>query len=115
MPRDTYVRIGEAARLVGKSVDTLRRWEAEGRLFPAARSLGGQRIYLLAEIQRLVDDEDSHASGQAHELTSRRRPAPGAVPPREVREASAAADPSVTKLRPDRRQEVRRSAEEQRR
>lgn len=118
MPRDTYVRIGEAARIVGKSVDTLRRWEAEGRLFPAARSLGGQRTYLLAEIQRLVDaDEDGHASGDAPKMTSPPpRPAPGPMPPRKVREANAAADLSVTKLRIDRREALRRYREaEQRR
>lgn len=118
MPRDTYVRIGEAARLVGKSVDTLRRWEAEGRLFPAGRSLGGQRTYLLADIQRLLDDdEDGHASGDTPEVTSPPpRPAPGPVPPRKAREAKAAADLGVTKLRTDRREEVRRyrEAEQQR-
>jgi DNA-binding transcriptional MerR regulator len=118
MPRDTYVRIGKAARLVGKSVDTLRRWEAEGRLLPAARSLGGQRTYLLAEIQRLLDDdEDGHSGGDAPEVTSPPpQPAPGRVPQRKVREANAAADPSVTRLRIDRREEVRRYREaEQRR
>jgi hypothetical protein len=118
MPRDTYVRIGEAARIVGKSVDTLRRWETEGRLIPAPRSLGGQRTYLVADIQRLLDDdEDGHASGDAPEVTSPRpRPAPGPVPPWKVREANAAADLSVTKLRIDRREKVRLSREaEQRR
>lgn len=113
MPRDTYVRIGEAARLVGKSVDTLRRWEAEGRLLPAPRSIGGQRTYLLADIQRLLDDdEDGHAGGDAPQMTSPPpRPAPGPVSPRKVREANAAADLSVTRLRNDRREEVRRYRE----
>lgn len=118
MPRDTYVRIGEAARIVGKSVDTLRRWEAEGRLLPVARSIGGQRTYLLAEIQRLLDDDrNGHASGDAPQVTSLpSRPAPGPVPPRKAREANSAADLSVTKLRIDRREEVRRYREaEQRR
>jgi predicted DNA-binding transcriptional regulator AlpA len=119
MRRDTYVRIGEAARFLGKSVDTLRRWEAEGRLLPAPRSIGGQRTYLLAEIQRLLDDddEDGHASGDAPQVTSPRpRPAHGPVSPRKVREANAAADLSVTRLRNDRREEVRHSREaEQRR
>ncbi|MBA3645127.1 MAG: MerR family DNA-binding transcriptional regulator [Gemmatimonadaceae bacterium] len=47
MPRDTYVRIGQAAQLAGVSIDTLRRWEAQGKL-TAVRSLGGQRTYLVA-------------------------------------------------------------------
>lgn len=118
MPRDTYVRIGEAARLVGKSVDTLRRWEAEGKL-SAVRSVGGQREYRLADILRLLNDDDDNNEemGSAAAVTGPpSRPAAASVPPWKVREANAAADLSVTKLRIDRREEVRRYREaEQRR
>ena len=31
---DRLVRIGEAARILGVSVPTLRKWEATGRLVP---------------------------------------------------------------------------------
>lgn len=37
-----YLRIGEVAQAVGVSVDTLRRWEAEGRL--AFERHGNQRV-----------------------------------------------------------------------
>ena len=46
------VRIGQAAELLGVSVETLRRWEAEGKL-RTRRSPGGQRVVAAAEITRL--------------------------------------------------------------
>jgi molybdopterin-binding protein len=49
---DGSVRVGEAAELLGVSVDTLRRWTASGRLH-VRRSAGGQRLVALAEIRRL--------------------------------------------------------------
>lgn len=49
---DSAVRIGEAAELLGVSVDTLRRWAASGRL-RVRRSSGGQRLVGLAEVRRL--------------------------------------------------------------
>ncbi len=49
------LRIGQAAALVGVSVDTLRRWEDEGRL-AVERSAGGQRLVPLAEVQRLLSE-----------------------------------------------------------
>ncbi|MDQ6717525.1 MAG: MerR family DNA-binding transcriptional regulator [Gemmatimonadota bacterium] len=112
MPRDTYVRIGQAARLAGVSVDTLRRWEADGKL-SAQRSLGGQRSYLLADIESLRDgDDDADENGN----TPRPLPAPSApvtapVQPWKVREANAAADLNVTKLQIDRQEELRRYRE----
>lgn len=49
---DRAVRIGEAAELLGVSVDTLRRWTASGRL-RVRRSAGDQRLIALADIRRL--------------------------------------------------------------
>jgi molybdopterin-binding protein len=46
------MRVGEAAELLGISIDTLRRWEAAGRL-PVRRSRGGQRLVSLADVRRL--------------------------------------------------------------
>ena len=39
----TQIRVGQAAEMLGVSVDTLRRWEAEGRVH-MERSEGGQRV-----------------------------------------------------------------------
>ena len=43
-----YLRIGEVAQRVGVSVDTLRRWEAEGRISFARR--GNQRVLPASEL-----------------------------------------------------------------
>jgi molybdopterin-binding protein len=51
-PRNVALRVGEAAELLGISVDTLRRWEAAGRL-AVRRSRGGQRLVSLADVRRL--------------------------------------------------------------
>ena len=52
-PRDRTVRIGQAAELLGVSVDTLRRWEADGRL-ETVRTPGGQRLVPIAVVGRLL-------------------------------------------------------------
>ncbi len=49
------VRVGEAAELLGVSVDTLRRWEAAGKL-RVRRSRGGQRLIALADIRGVLAD-----------------------------------------------------------
>src|SRR5256714_3344841 len=54
-PIGTSVRVGEAAELLGVSVDTLRRWTASGRL-RVRRSAGGQRLVALTEVRRLQED-----------------------------------------------------------
>jgi molybdopterin-binding protein len=54
-PRETqdHLRIGVAAELLGVGVDTLRRWEADGRL-RTIRTAGGQRLVPVAEVSRLL-------------------------------------------------------------
>src|SRR5438552_9732398 len=47
------LRVGQAAEMLGVSVETLRRWETEGRL-RTERSHGGQRLVNVAEVARLV-------------------------------------------------------------
>jgi len=49
---DRAVRVGEAADLLGVSVDTLRRWTAAGRL-RVRRSEGDQRLVALSDIRHL--------------------------------------------------------------
>jgi molybdopterin-binding protein len=47
------LRPGQAAEMLGVSIETLRRWEAEGRL-AVRRSRGGQRLVPLVEVSRLL-------------------------------------------------------------
>lgn len=45
--------IGEAARLLGVSVETVRRWDSDGRI-KSIRTLGGQRRFSRADIERAL-------------------------------------------------------------
>jgi molybdopterin-binding protein len=49
------IRIGQAAEMLGVTVETLRRWEVEGRL-RVERSSGGQRLIGIDEVTRLLAD-----------------------------------------------------------
>ena len=46
-------RIGEAARLLGVRVETVRRWERDGKL-RTSRTTGGQREVPAEEVARLL-------------------------------------------------------------
>jgi molybdopterin-binding protein len=50
---DRTMRIGQAAELLGVSVETIRRWETDGRL-TTTRSSGGQRLVQIADVSRLL-------------------------------------------------------------
>lgn len=47
--------------MLGVSVETLRRWEADGRL-RMTRSEGGQRLVEMADVARLLDERRRAAS-----------------------------------------------------
>lgn len=44
--------IGDAARMLGVSVVTVRRWEADGRI-KSIRTPGGQRRFEIEEVERV--------------------------------------------------------------
>ncbi|GIU96897.1 MAG: MerR family transcriptional regulator [Actinomycetota bacterium] len=52
-------RIGEAAAILGVRVETLRRWEREGKL-AATRTAGGQRLVPATEVARLLAERRGH-------------------------------------------------------
>ena len=47
---DRFVKIGEAAKLLGVNPQTLRRWEDGGVITPAKRTPKGTRLYSLQEL-----------------------------------------------------------------
>jgi molybdopterin-binding protein len=49
---ETY-RVGEAAKMLGVRVETLRRWEREGKI-STSRTAGGQRLVPASEVARLI-------------------------------------------------------------
>ena len=87
--------IKRAADMLGVSVDTLRRWDREGRLQPAGRTISGWRYYLFTDLKTILDDlafhhqkslmqktattmaqETAHALSAAHHVPLRTRAAP---------------------------------------
>ncbi|HEX9122115.1 MAG TPA: helix-turn-helix transcriptional regulator [Actinomycetota bacterium] len=63
---DANYRIGEAAAMLGVRVETLRRWERDGKL-ALARTKGGQRLVPASEVARLLAEhrEASKVSAQS--------------------------------------------------
>jgi molybdopterin-binding protein len=68
-------RIGRAAEAIGVRVETLRRWERDGKL-TTVRSSGGQRLVPAAEVARLVAERRAERAPAA---TSRRNAFPGVI------------------------------------
>ncbi|HET7568092.1 MAG TPA: helix-turn-helix transcriptional regulator [Gaiellaceae bacterium] len=63
MAKQTYTA-SEAARALGISLDTLRRWDREGRI-RTERDAGNRRVVAAAEIERLRgDDSTQHMSAR---------------------------------------------------
>ena len=48
------IKIGEASRLLGVSVQTLRNWHESGELVPLYVSRGGRRFYSRKEINKFL-------------------------------------------------------------
>jgi molybdopterin-binding protein len=65
MPRQTFTA-GEAARRLGISLDTLRRWDREGRI-RTRRDQANRRLVPASEIERL------RGPTAPHELSARNR------------------------------------------
>src|SRR3989344_2391038 len=47
-----YIKIGEASKIVGVSIDTLRRWERKGWI-KTVKTPGGTRLYDRTQLQKL--------------------------------------------------------------
>jgi molybdopterin-binding protein len=60
---EDLIRIGAAASALGVSVDTLRRWERDGRMTFERRS--GQRFVHTAELTRLLTERAGTARSSA--------------------------------------------------
>ena len=69
-------RIGEAAKLLGVRVETLRTWERAGKL-KTERTAGGQRVVPQSEVARLTAERRASNPAPAH--TSRRNAFPGVI------------------------------------
>ena len=72
--------LGDAARALGVSVDTLRRWDRAGKI-RTVRDERNRRLVPAAEVERLSDRPDRHRTGEP--LSARNR-FPGVVRSVEV-------------------------------
>jgi len=78
VPRAGRLRVGQAAEMLGISVETLRRWEQDGRL-RVERSAGGQRLIEIAEVTRLLDERRRASTDRTIVAQSARNRFPGIV------------------------------------
>ena len=85
-------RIGQAAEAIGVRVETLRRWERDGKL-TTVRTSGGQRLVPAAEVSRLVAER---RAGRAPAASSRRNAFPGDHEGHPRQGLRARGDPSRT-------------------
>lgn len=72
------LRVGQAAEMLGVTVDTIRRWEVEGRL-RLERSTGGQRLVPMAEVTRLLAERRRAGTDRPIVAGSARNRFPGVV------------------------------------
>jgi molybdopterin-binding protein len=63
-------RIGEAAEMLKVRIETLRRWEREGKL-STTRTSGGQRLVAPAEVARLLGERREHPRVTAGSVRNR--------------------------------------------
>jgi molybdopterin-binding protein len=75
---DDLIRIGQAAEMLGVTVETVRRWETEGRV-SVVRSAGGQRLITLGEVTRLLAERRKGETERPVIAGSARNRFPGVV------------------------------------
>lgn len=51
------VKIGEAAKILGTTPDTLRKWEVTGEIMPARKTQGGTRYYDVNQLLNLENGD----------------------------------------------------------
>jgi molybdopterin-binding protein len=72
------LRVGQAAEMLGVSIETLRRWGSDGTI-RMERSTGGQRVVAIAEVTRILDERRRQASDRPIVAQSARNRFPGVV------------------------------------
>lgn len=66
--QDQYVSIKKVAESAGVTVETVRRWDREGKLKAQGRNLQGWRYYLFTDVQQLLRGHLCCASEPAIEV-----------------------------------------------
>jgi molybdopterin-binding protein len=77
-PVSGTLRVGQAAEMLGVSIETLRRWDADG-LIHVERSAGGHRVVSIEEVSRLLRERRRGATDRPIVAQSARNRFPGVV------------------------------------
>ncbi len=77
-PTSNQIRAGQAAEMLGVTVETLRRWETEGRI-RVDRSPGGQRLFAIDDVTRLLAERRKASADRPVVAGSARNRFPGIV------------------------------------
>jgi molybdopterin-binding protein len=72
------LRVGQAAEMLGVSIETLRRWDADG-IIRVERSVGGHRVVPVDEVTRLLRDRRAQSTDRLIVAQSARNRFPGVV------------------------------------
>ena len=72
MPRQVDLTPGEAAKALGVSLDTIRRWDREGKL-KTTRDKNNRRRVPLKEVERLRPSPERHHTGDTFSARNRLR------------------------------------------
>jgi molybdopterin-binding protein len=75
---ESTIRMGQAAEMLQVSIETLRRWEGDGRV-RTIRSSGGQRMVPIGEITRLLAERRAQTVDRPIVSGSARNLFPGIV------------------------------------
>ena len=65
-----HLSLGEAARALGVSVDTLRRWDHDGKI-ETVRDQGNRRTVAVSEIERLSNQPERQRTGDSFSARNR--------------------------------------------
>jgi len=64
---EDFVRVGEAAVILGVTAKTLRNWDREGKVRARRHPVNGYRIYLRAELEELLNRTNGFNEEKCHE------------------------------------------------
>jgi DNA (cytosine-5)-methyltransferase 1 len=51
-----FLKVKQAARLLGVSVSTLRNWDRQGKLRPVRNPMNGYRLYHADDLEKILRD-----------------------------------------------------------
>jgi len=65
MRQEGFLRVKEAARMLGVSPNTVRAWGADGKIPEYRHPVNRYRLYRRAELERILDELEESVSTRA--------------------------------------------------